>query len=71
MCGNGVTSFIIVTSRPAACNALIAASLPDPGPFTNTSTDFSPYSLIAFFAASSAACWAANGVYFLDPLKPN
>ena len=25
---------------------------------------------IAFFAASSAAIWAAKGVLFLDPLKP-
>ena len=27
-------------------------------------------SLVAFFAHSSAAIWAANGVLFLDPLNP-
>ena len=60
---------IIVISRPAVCSALIAASLPDPGPFTYTSTVFRPCS-IAPFAASSAALCAANGVDFLEPLKP-
>ena len=34
LCGIGVTSLIIVTSSPAACRLLIAASLPEPGPFT-------------------------------------
>ena len=34
----GVTSLIIVTSRPTACRARIAASRPWPGPLTKTST---------------------------------
>ena len=32
--GMGVTSLIIVTSRPAVCRARIAASRPEPGPLT-------------------------------------
>src|SRR3989338_10559350 len=48
---------------------LSADSLPAPGPFIYTSTLLTPYS-IAFFAATSAATWAAKGVPFLDPLKP-
>ena len=70
MCGIGVTSLIIVTSSPDACNARIAASLPEPGPFTNTSTERSPCSIAAFAAVSAAIC-AANGVDFLEPLNPN
>ena len=38
----GVTSVIDVTSMPHALRARIAASLPEPGPFTNTSTVFNP-----------------------------
>ena len=34
LCGIGVTSLIMVTSRPAACSARIAASRPEPGPLT-------------------------------------
>ena len=70
MCGIGVTSLILLISKPAACNDLIAASRPAPGPFTNTSTVFNPCS-IAAFAAVSAASPAANGVLFLEPLNPN
>src|SRR5918996_6645812 len=47
----------------------MAVSRPEPGPFTNTSTFFTPCSW-ARRAAASAASWAANGVDFLDPLKP-
>lgn len=69
MCGMGVISLIMVISSPAACSALMAASLPDPGPLTYTSTVFNPCS-IAPFAASSAAICAAKGVDFLEPLNP-
>jgi len=44
-------------------------SLPPPGPFTLTSTVTNPLS-IASRATSSAAWDAANGVLFLEPLKP-
>ena len=54
MWGMGVTSLIIVTSRPAVCRARIAASLPEPGPLTNTSTVFRPCSMAAFAAVSAA-----------------
>src|ERR1700729_2823647 len=47
----------------------MAASRPAPGPLTSTSVDLMPCS-IAFRAAASAAIWAANGVDFLEPLKP-
>ena len=69
MCGIGVTSFIKVTSNPAACKDLIAASLPAPGPLTYTSILFRPCSIAALAAVSAAIC-DANGVLFLDPLKP-
>ncbi len=42
LCGIGVTSLIIVISKPATCNALTAASRPGPGPFTSTDTVFIP-----------------------------
>ena len=42
LCGTGVTSVMLMMSRPFAFNARIAASLPEPGPFTNTSTAFKP-----------------------------
>ena len=69
MCGMGETSVIIVTSKSAAASARIADSLPAPGPLTYTSTERSPCSFAAFAAVSAAIC-AANGVPFLDPLKP-
>src|SRR3990172_9216061 len=69
LCGSGVTSLMRLMLNPAACRDLNAASLPAPGPFINTSTVLTPLS-IAFFAANSAATWAANGVPFLEPLKP-
>ena len=65
----GVTSLIALIMRPAACRLLIALSRPEPGPFTNTSSSFTPKSL-AFLAAFSAAIPAANGVDFFEPLKP-
>src|SRR5215510_13635958 len=68
-CGIGVTSRIAVISRPVACSERMAASRPAPGPFTNTSIVFRPYS-IALRAACSAAVWAANGVLLREPLNP-
>ena len=69
MCGTGVTSLMLVTSIPHAESARIAASRPEPGPFTITSTDFKPW-MIAAFAAVSAATEAAYGVDFFEPLNP-
>ena len=46
----------------------MADSRPDPGPFTKTSTSFTPM-LMALLAASSAAICAAKGVAFLEPLN--
>src|SRR5690242_10106163 len=47
----------------------MADSRPDPGPCTFTCTRFTPR-LSASRAACSAATVAANGVLFLEPLKP-
>jgi hypothetical protein len=47
----------------------MAASRPDPGPFTNTLICFMPKER-AFWAHCSAAIWAAKGVLFREPLKP-
>src|ERR671924_60703 len=58
-----------VTSRPAAWSDRIAVSRPEPGPFTNTSTFWSPCSM-PFFAAESAVTWAAKGVDSREPLTP-
>src|SRR4030095_11723230 len=69
LCGIGVTSLIARTSRPAVCRARIAESRPDPGPFTLTSSVRIPASR-ARLAAVRAACCAANGVPFREPLKP-
>ena len=52
--GIGVTSRMAVTSRPTACRERMAASRPAPGPRTNTSICFNPYSM-ALRAAISAA----------------
>src|SRR5947207_15707396 len=67
--GIGVTSRMEVMVNPAACNARSADSRPDPGPATSTSRVRMPCS-IAFWAASSAATWAANGVDLREPLNP-
>src|SRR3954467_15021867 len=69
LCGIGVTSRIDVTVNPAACSARSADSRPEPGPATSTSSVRMPCSC-AFFAASSAATCAANGVDLREPLKP-
>src|SRR5438128_2853019 len=67
--GMGVTSRISEILKPAAWRARRADSRPEPGPLTKTVMERMPWS-IAFFAASSAASCAANGVDFLDPLNP-
>src|ERR1700734_3356681 len=69
LCGTGVTSWIVPTSRPVACRERIAVSRPDPGPFTNTSTLRMPCSIARRAAASAAIC-AAYGVDLREPLKP-
>ena len=69
MWGIGVMSRIDFTSTPAAVKARMADSRPLPGPWMRTSTDLSPWSL-ALVAAVVAACWAAKGVPFREPLKP-
>jgi hypothetical protein len=67
--GIGVTSLILVTTRPAPCNDRMAASRPAPGPLISTSTWRNPWS-IPLRAACSAALWAAKAVPLRDPLKP-
>src|SRR5919106_6223590 len=47
----------------------MAVSLPEPGPFTSTSTRRTPCSWARREAASAASC-AANGVDLREPLKP-
>jgi hypothetical protein len=49
--------------------AEIADSRPDPGPLTLISTSRTPLR-IAVFAQLCAACCAAKGVLFREPLKP-
>src|SRR5580698_3637561 len=56
--------------NPAALSARSADSRPEPGPLTYTVTLRTPCSN-AFFAASSAASCAANGVDLREPLKPH
>src|SRR5262245_41734131 len=58
------------TSTPAAWMARMADSRPLPGPLTRMSTERSPESF-ATVAAPEAACWAAKGVPFRDPLNPS
>src|SRR3954454_16926981 len=60
LCGTGVTSEIVPTSRPTACSDRMAVSRPEPGPFTNTSTLRMPCSC-ARRAAVSAGPSAAGG----------
>ena len=47
----------------------MAVSRPEPGPFTKTSTFWSPCSMPLRAAASAVTC-AANGVDLREPLKP-
>ena len=58
LCGTGVKSWILETRTPTASIARIAASRPEPGPFTNISADLIPASY-ASWAALEAATWAA------------
>ena len=69
MWGIGVTSRILVTTKPAPWSDLMAASRPAPGPLISTSMCLRPWS-IPRRAAASAARWAANAVPFRDPLNP-
>ena len=69
MCGIGVTSLMLVTTRPAPCSDRIAASRPDPGPLMYTSIWRIPIS-IPCRAACSAARWAAKAVPFREPRNP-
>jgi hypothetical protein len=69
LCGIGVISSIDEIRKPACCNAAIADSLPEPGPFTRISTSRTPFR-IAVFAHRKAACCAAKGVLLREPLKP-
>ena len=64
-----MTSLIRVISNPATCKALMAVSLPAPGPLTSTSICLIPCSS-GVLAAASDAVWAANGVTFLAHLNP-
>src|SRR5215470_18965642 len=70
LCGMGVTSRITTMCNPAAARARTADSRPEPGPFTRTSTLFTPYWSRATPAAASEACCAAYGVPLREPLKP-
>src|SRR5918996_1352317 len=69
LCGIGVTSRMETTRSPTEARAWMALSRPLPGPWTRTCTRRTP-SVIASRAACSAATVAANGVDFLEPLKP-
>ena len=64
-----MTSLILVICNPATASALIADSLPEPGPLTSTSILTKPMES-PFCAAFSAAIVAAYAVLFLEPLKP-
>ena len=64
-----MTSIIEVILRPHVLRALTADSLPPPGPLILTSILDKPLE-IASAPAFSAACAAAKGVLFLDPLNP-
>ena len=70
LCGNGVTSVILLIFKPQAFNDLTADSLPAPGPLTFTSKLIIPNSSMALVPTFSAAICAANGVLFRDPRKP-
>jgi len=60
---------MLATLRPQPFKARTADSRPGPGPLTNTSMFFNPNS-IAALPARSAATWAAKGVLFREPRKP-
>src|SRR6187401_2539045 len=69
LCGVGVTSWMVPTSRPIAPRDRMAVSRPEPGPLTKTSIFFMPCSIARRPAASAAIC-AAKGVDLREPLKP-
>jgi hypothetical protein len=55
--------------NPACCRAEIADSRPEPGPLTLISISRTPLRM-AVLAQRWAACCAAKGVLFREPLKP-
>src|SRR3989442_6141189 len=65
----GVSSGMLLIFRPRALRAGTADSRPGPGPLMRTSRFLTPRACAAR-PACSAATWAANGVDFLEPLKP-
>src|SRR5918999_3409869 len=60
---------MFVIFNPHALSERTADSRPGPGPFTRTSTIFTPCSCAALPAFSAATC-AANGVLLREPRKP-
>src|SRR3569833_2538974 len=60
---------MLLTLKPTACRPRTAESRPGPGPFTNTSTFFTPNSCATWPALSAATC-AAKGVLLREPMKP-
>ena len=69
LCGRGVTSSIETIRNPACCRAEMADSRPEPGPLTLISISRTPLRT-AVPAQRCAACWAAKGVLFREPLNP-
>jgi len=61
---------MVMISIPDAPIALMAVSLPEPGPLTKSLACLIPISC-AFLQAVWAATWAAKAVPFLVPLKPD
>lgn len=69
MCGTGVSSVMVVTTRPELSSPRTADSRPAPGPLIVTSTSLNP-SNMAVLAASWAARVAANAEDLRDPTNP-
>src|SRR5699024_12458453 len=65
--GTGVTSWMVPSSRPAACSERIAVSRPEPGHLKYTSTFFRPFSCARSAVDYSAIC-EAYGVDLLAPV---
>src|SRR5713101_7561334 len=63
------TPAILPIFRPRSFSARTADARPGPGPLMRTSMFFTPHACAARPACSARTC-AANGVDFLEPLKP-